>query len=124
MEIVPADIPGGDVASLRAMLRAARSAVHRGGGRTRERFLRDADVCNAVLHRLERIQDLSRCVSEATRLVLVDLPWTRLDTMRERTRRIVDVGGVTALDEGILWDILSGEIPTLIEALQRALPEN
>ena len=115
-------IPRGDEANLRAILRAARSAIHRADGRSRERFLADADLCNAVLHRIERIQDLSLCVSEATRVSLVHIPWARLDTLRERTRRVVEEGGVTALDQGILWDILVTEMPGVVAALQQAIP--
>ena len=114
-------IPGGDQASLRTMLRAARSAVHRTAGTSRQAFLADAVLTQAVLHRLEKIQDASRCVSELTRAGHLDVPWTKLDTISERTRRVVDTGGVTALDRGIVWEILREEIPGVIASLEDLL---
>lgn len=118
---MPDSLPGGDEASLRAMLRTARSALHRAAGRSRERLLGDADLCDALVHRLERIQDNALCVSEKTRVRHPDLPWARLDTLRERTRRVVEAGGITALDQGILWDILHDELPLLVRELQAVL---
>jgi len=116
-----ATIPGGDQANLRAMLRAARSAIHRVGGRGRAALLADTDTCNAILHRLERIQDGSRCISELTRTHTPEVVWSKLDNLRERTRRVVDSGSVTALDEGILWEIVEKELPAVVGALESIL---
>ena len=113
-----ATIPGGDEANLRAMLRAARSAIHRVAGRTRADFIADTATCNAILHRLERIQDGARCISELTRTHNPEVAWSKLDLLRERTRRVVEEGGVTTLDQGILWEIVEKELPAIIRSLE------
>ncbi len=103
------------------MLRAARSAVHRAAGRSRAALLADTDTSNAILHRLERIQDSALCVRERTRTVTPEIAWAKLDTLRERTRRVVDAGGVTALDQGILWEIIHSELPAVVRTLEALL---
>ena len=116
-----ATIPGGDESNLRAMLRAARSAVHRIAGLSRAAFLADTDSCNAILIRLERIQDGARCISELTRSHNPEVRWAKLETVRDRTRRVVESGGAPSLDQAILWEIVESELPSIVKSLEKLL---
>ena len=114
-------IPGGDEANLRALLRAARSAQARISGRARGDLVEDVALCNAIVHRVERIEDTARCVSLDTRARFGQVPWPLLDTLKERTRRVVEAGEVATLDPGHLWDVVQVDLPAIVASIERAL---
>ncbi len=98
------------------MLEAARLAAAYVADKTREEFLEDTQVQDAVVRRLEILGEAARRVSPDGREQFASLPWHQMIGMRNFV--IHEYDGV---DMHIVWDTVRENLPQLVQSLQDAL---
>src|SRR5512136_2456036 len=98
------------------MLDHARRAVAAVEGRTRAQLESDAVLAAALERFIEVIGEAASKVSEAEREALDQIAWRGIIGMRNRL-----VHGYAAVDHDVVWDVVTGDLPNLIAALQAAL---
>ena len=97
------------------MLDHARRAVAAVRGRARPELDSDPVLAAALERFIEVIGEAASKVSEAERARLDYVPWRGLIGMRNRL-----VHGYAAVDHDVIWDVVTGDLPDLIAALQAA----
>ena len=101
------------------MLVAARKAVRFTSGLTYERFSRSDLHQNAVLKALEIIGEAASRISNDTKTAHPDVPWPDIVGLKNRI-----VHAYFEVDLGMVWKIVSNDVPALISTLERiVLPE-
>ena len=107
-----------DEALLRDMLAYARHAV--AAVSERERTDLDSDfILAAALERfIEVIGEAASKISAATRENTTQIPWREIVGMRNRL-----VHGYASVDHDIVWDVVSGDLVEIIEALESLLAD-
>lgn len=110
--------PPEDEALLRDMLAHARLAV--AAIADKERGALDSDfILAAALERfIEVIGEAASKVSTATRATAPQVPWRQIVGMRNRL-----IHGYASVDHDIVWDVVSGDLVGVIEALEELLPD-
>ncbi len=103
-------------AFLADMLFAARSAVRFVGIRTRDEFLADDVVREAVIRQITIIGEAARHISEPTRLSLPELPFAAMAAMRN-----VVVHVYWGVNLEIVWSTATSDMAVLIGALETHL---
>ncbi len=103
-------------AFLADMLLAAQRIVRFIGNHTREEFLADEVVREAIIRQIAIIGEAARQVGKATRQTLPELPFDEMAAMRNL---VVHVYWGVNLD--IVWSTAKGDMATLIAALERHL---
>ena len=98
---------------LKHMIEACEAAVHFVTGRTREDLDRDRMLFFAVVRAVEIIGEAASKVSEGTRTVHNDIPWSAIAGMRNRL-----VHAYFDIDANIVWVAATEEIPVLLAQLQ------
>jgi uncharacterized protein with HEPN domain len=99
------------------ILVAARLALQYVSGKTRERFLGDVQLQDAVIRRLAVIGEAARRVSEATRLAHPSLPWHEMIGMRN-----IVVHEYDDVDLNVVWDAVARDLKPLVNALEKVVP--
>jgi uncharacterized protein with HEPN domain len=99
------------------ILEAARLAMEYVRGKTREEFLNDVQVQDAVMRRLAIIGEAARRVSEATRQNMPELAWREMVGMRN-----IVVHEYDDVDLDVIWDAVTRDLPPLASALTRRVP--
>jgi uncharacterized protein with HEPN domain len=99
------------------ILEAARLAMEYVRGKTREEFLNDVQVQDAVMRRLAIIGEAARRVSEATRQDMPELAWREMVGMRN-----IVVHEYDDVDLDVIWDAVTRDLPPLANALARRVP--
>jgi uncharacterized protein with HEPN domain len=86
----------------------------------RKRTDLDSDfVLAAALERfIEVIGEAANKVTAATQTGAPQIPWREMIGMRHRL-----VHGYASVDHDIVWDVVSGDLPEVIEALKKLLAE-
>ncbi len=107
-----------DSIRLRHMLDHAREAFCLIREKSRTDIEADRVLQLALVRLLEILGEAGARVSEETRSRCADIPWLAIIGLRNRL-----IHGYDAIDFGILWQILSADLPALIPALERALAE-
>jgi len=87
-------------------------------GLTKQQFLGRREKQDSVVRRLEIIGEAARRVSEETRRQLPQLPWQ--DMVRMRNIMIHEYDDV---DLSLVWDTVQIDLPALVSALQRIVPQ-
>lgn len=102
-----------DLASLIDILESSKIALQHLGDKSLEQFVSDIQCQDAVIRRLEIIGEAARRISNETRELYPDLPWTAM--IRMRNVMIHDYDG---LDMHIVFETLITDLPPLIETLK------
>ena len=103
-----------DQVSIGDMLNHSREAVELLGGLSREELGGNRVVQLALTRLVEVVGEAANRVSETTQRQNLRIPWAKIVGMRNRLAHGYDV-----IDYGLLWDTVIGDLPPLIEALQR-----
>jgi uncharacterized protein with HEPN domain len=101
---------------LRHMLDHAKEAVAMAAGRTRGELDTDHQLNLSLARLLEIVGEAAGRVTSEERLRHPDIPWTEIVGLRNRLIHSYD-----SVDFDILWQIVSDDLPLLIEALEKAL---
>jgi uncharacterized protein with HEPN domain len=102
-----------DPAYLFDILDSAGLALAYVAGKSREDFLHDVQLQDAVIRRLEIIGEAARRLTDATRASLPELPWRSMIGMRNVTIHQYD-----AVDLTRVWDTVEVALPKLIAVLE------
>lgn len=101
---------------LRHMLDFARKAVQFAEGRTSDDLESDEVFGLAMVHLVELIGEAARGTTAALRQHHPEIPWTRVIGTRDRL-----IHGYIDVDLGIIWTIVTEDLPPLITQLEAAL---
>ena len=102
-----------DGAYLLDILESVRTAIGYLAEKTQTQFLSDQQCQDAVVRRLKIIGEAARRVSQETRVSFPDLPWTEMDSMRNRMIHVYD-----DVDLGVVWNTVRIDLPELLERLE------
>jgi uncharacterized protein with HEPN domain len=80
---------------------------------SKDEFIQNIQLQDAVIRRLMVIEEAARRVSDTTRQEQVDISWAEINGMRNRLVHEYD-----AVDFDIVWDVVQNEIPRLIAILK------
>jgi uncharacterized protein with HEPN domain len=98
------------------ILEAARLAVSYVQGVSEEMFLKDTQLQDSVIRRIEIIGEAARRVSETTRDMLANVPWPEMIGMRNMMIHDYD-----DVDFVIVWETVQHDLPALIRTLEPVL---
>jgi uncharacterized protein with HEPN domain len=98
------------------MLEAAAKAV--AYTRDHDRTVLDIDEMRAlaVVRLLEIVGEAARAVTDPTRTQFPEVPWRQITGTRDRL-----IHGYEAVDLDVVWATTTGDLPLLIEQIDRAL---
>lgn len=108
-----------DLVYLGDMLDAARRVAAKTSGRTIEDFRADDNLQLAVVHLIQVIGEAASRVAEEVRSNNPGVPWSPVIGMRHRL--VHDYGNI---NYDIIWRVAVEEIPNLIDALERLVPDS
>jgi uncharacterized protein with HEPN domain len=101
---------------LRDMLDHASEAVDMARGHHRSDLDRDRQFRFALTHLVEIVGEAAAHISEPFRLAHPNIPWKTIVGVRNRL-----IHGYSQVDLGLLWDILTIDLPPLILSIQEVL---
>ncbi len=104
------------IQSMGDMLAYAEKAVHFMKGKTRADLDEDDMLSLATSHALEIIGEAAGRVPQEVRDQYPQLPWKEIIGTRNRLAH-----GYDAVDMRVLWDILTLDLPPLIDQLRQAV---
>ena len=87
-------------------------------GTSRQAFLRNTQLQDSVVRRIEIIGEAAGRVSQKFRDENPDVPWSEMRGMRNRVIHRYD-----DIDMDIVWETVEQDIPRLIAKLERLVPE-
>jgi len=111
-------LPRTDDDRLAHMLEAARKAVHLLEGRTAAQLKSDEMRALAVTHLIEILGEAAKGVLDETRAKAPEIPWMKMAATRDRL-----IHGYFSVDLDIIWQIVSHDLPPVIESLEAVLGE-
>jgi uncharacterized protein with HEPN domain len=79
---------------------------------SKDEFIQNVQLQDAVIRRLLVIAEAARRVSDTTRQERLDISWAEINGMRNRLVHEYD-----DVDFDIVWDVVQNGIPSLITAL-------
>jgi uncharacterized protein with HEPN domain len=100
------------------MLDHALEAVAMTKGRTRADLDKDRQLNLAVVRLLEIIGEAASRIPKEDQARYTDISWSEIISLRNRL-----IHGYDTVDFDILWQIVSQDLPNLIESLRKALRE-
>jgi uncharacterized protein with HEPN domain len=106
-----------DLQFLLDMLQSAELVINYTAQCSKDEFLTNVQLQDAVIRRLLVIAEAARRVSEATRQTLPTIAWQAINGMRNRLVHEYD-----DVDLNIVWNVVQDEIPPLIEELTSKVP--
>jgi len=104
--------------SLRQMLEHAQEAMELARGRVRSDLDSDRVISLAVTRLLEIVGEAAARVPEEDRERAGDIPWMHVVGLRNRL-----IHGYDMIDHDIVWQVLTADLPALVEALKRHLQD-
>jgi uncharacterized protein with HEPN domain len=104
--------------SLRHMLDHALEAVAMIKGKTRADLNKDRQLNLALVRLLEIIGEAATRVPKEEQARYADISWSEIVSLRNRL-----IHGYDTVDFDILWQIVSQDLPKLIESLTKVLGE-
>ena len=107
-----------DIVRLQHMLDAAKKAVKFVSGKKREDLNSEEILAMGLVRYLEIIGEASKTVSKTVRDDNVEIPWAQIARTRDRL-----IHGYFDVDLDIVWNILTKNIPLLIEQLENVLED-
>lgn len=84
---------------------------------SKDEFVANVQLQDAVIRRLLVIAEAARRVSDTTRQALPNVSWQEINGMRNRLVHDYD-----DVNLNIVWDVIQVEIPPLIEELKLQVP--
>jgi uncharacterized protein with HEPN domain len=84
----------------------------------RDEFIGNQMIVDAVVRNIEIIGEASKNVPDAIRERYTDIPWKKLNGIRNRI-----VHAYFGVDTSIIWVIIENELASLKESIARALQE-
>ncbi len=100
------------------ILESARIAIGYLGAKTKMEFAADMECQDAIMRRLEIIGEAAGRIPEQAKVMLPQIPWNEMKSMRNFI--IHEYDGV---DPNVIWETLKKDIPVLIATLEKALPK-
>jgi len=110
-------MPKDDLVYLGHMLDMARKAVEKTRGLQRSVYDQDENLRLALAHLIQIIGEAARRVSAETRSAHPEIPWAEIIGMRHKV-----VHDYLEVDEDIVWDVVTADLPPLVAALERVVP--
>jgi uncharacterized protein with HEPN domain len=107
-----------DVVRLRHMLDAARKAVELTENSERVDLDKDEKLALALLRLLEILGEAAKNVSDQYRQKHSQIPWRQIAGTRDRL-----VHGYFDVDLDVVWKIISSDLPSLVQQLEKALSD-
>lgn len=107
-----------DQAYLLDILESARLAVAYLQGVSKEAFIQNIQLQDAVVRRIEIVGEAARRVSQDTRESISEVPWAEMIGMRNLM--IYDYDDI---DPEIVWDTVQNDLPDLINQIEPHVPE-
>jgi uncharacterized protein with HEPN domain len=98
------------------MLDHAREAVAMVKGKTRADLDKDRQLNLALVRLLEIIGEAASRIPKEEQARFADISWSEIISLRNRL-----IHGYDTVDFDILWQIVSQDLPRLIESLRKAL---
>lgn len=108
-----------DTVALRHMLEYAQTARRLAAGRTRRDLDADEMLLLALTRAIEVVGEAAGRVSDGGRKAHPSIPWPQITAARNRL-----IHGYDTVDLDVLWDIVSLDLPPLIEQLKALVPDN
>lgn len=105
-----------EINRLRDMLEAARKAVEYVADLDFEAFVADTKTVDAVVRRLEVVGEAAKSVGTEFRARHPQVPWSVIGRTRDRL-----IHHYFAVDESVVWQITTADLPTLIQQLETIL---
>lgn len=105
-----------DVVRLRHMLDAASKALQLTKNCNRGDLDKDEKLALALVRLLEILGEAAKSVSEQCRQSYSNIPWRQIAGTRDRL-----IHGYFDVDLDIVWKIVSGNLPSLVQQLEIAL---
>ena len=105
-----------DILRLRHMVDAARQALAYCRGRSRTDLDDTPMLRDAVVRQIEIVGEAAVHVSSQNAALLPAVPWPAIRGMRNRI-----VHEYSEIDLDVVWAVVTGDLPPLIEALERHL---
>jgi uncharacterized protein with HEPN domain len=81
---------------------------------SKDEFIQNIQLQDAVIRRLLVIAEAARRVSDTTRQERSDIAWAEINGMRNRLVHEYD-----SVDFDIVWDVVRNEIPSLVTVLKQ-----
>ena len=110
--------PPEDEVLLRDMLDHARRAVAAVSGKERTALDSDLILAAALERFIEVIGEAASKVSPTTQASATKIPWREIVGMRNRL-----VHGYASVDHNIIWDVVAGDLTSVIGALEQLLAD-
>lgn len=107
-----------DIVRLRHMLDAAKKIVEYTASIQRDDLNRDEKLALALVRLLEIIGEAARAVSTSFRREHPQIPWREIAGTRDRL-----IHGYYDIDFDVVWQIISGDIPPLVTAIEDILAD-
>ena len=107
-----------DEAILLDMALAARRAMEGLGGASLEEFSADWRIQSIVLHQLLILGEATKSLSNDFRDTHSQFPWRQIAGMRD-----ILIHTYGTVDLSIVWEVVSIELPVLLDFLQHHLPQ-
>lgn len=107
-----------DIVRLRHMLDAAKKIVEYTASIQRDDLNRDEKLALALVRLLEIIGEAARAVSTGFRREHPQIPWREIAGTRDRL-----IHGYYDMDFDVVWQIVSGDIPPLVTAIEDILAD-
>lgn len=99
------------------MLDMARKAVGKTDGLSRDAYDTDENLRLALIHLVQVIGEAARQVSDEFCEAHPEIPWAEIVGMRHKV--VHDYLGV---DEDIVWQVVTQDLPTLVGSLEPLVP--
>lgn len=98
------------------MLDMARKAVDKVRALPRHQYDEDENLRLALAHLVQLIGEAARRVSSDLRLAHPEVPWADIVGMRSKI-----VHDYMNVDEDVVWEVVTADLPPLVAALERIL---
>jgi len=106
-----------DFVYLGHMLDMAQKGMAKTRGIQRADYDQDENLRLALAHLVQIIGEAARHVSPEMQQAHPEVPWSEIIGMRHKV-----VHDYLEVDEDIVWDVVTSDLPPLADALQRILP--
>lgn len=110
-------MPKDDRVYLGHMLDMARKAIAKTQGIQRADYDQDENLRLALAHLIQIIGEAARQVSAELQRKHPEIPWSAIIGMRHKV-----VHDYLEVDEDIVWDVVTADLPSIVTALERIVP--
>jgi uncharacterized protein with HEPN domain len=108
-----------DLVYVEHMLDMSRKAIDKVTGLARVDYDEDENLRLALAHVVQMIGEAARRVSNGVRAAHPEIPWADIVGMRSKI-----VHDYMNVDEDIVWEVVTGDLPALVAALEKLAPRD